>query len=551
MGSVHKFTRNISDFSDVYGNGITSAGQHYSSGTYYWYPIVEDAGPGGLFTDVHRISSTGPTSQIIWCCEVGDFGAEVEQQVVFAFRVTGRDSGGLIYLGPGRLGYGDSTNTICQALRITLGATSDDDVIRFVEKFYASTFTELGSNVSFSFDTSKWYSLRMHFDLDGNAVKAKIWELDTEEPVDWTIETTGTKMESQLSNFIGLYTYGTRQLDIAYFAVTDDVASYPLSAPSTTSSDRTGDGEVVYAEYVWLSQTDLSVFVSGLGGGVGSIQFEDVTILGATGAVAEIEFSEAALDGYGNFRGDVEHSEFVPDGYGNFEGSVEFPEAVLAGESFAGGDGDIDFPEFGIHQANSGAGRIHAETRDLFDYAGRGGAVGSVPFSAVLVRATGSQLIFGNADISSETFTLDGNGNFSGAVSFEDAVVDASGSSFPVGRAGIDWSLSVGGAGKVGTVKAGLSPVTFPAFQVSGAGTVRIVGQAAMDFERFKVEGVALPGGAGDGVIILPSFAVLASGKSPPRGQGVIEFSIDLPSGGCHGHSDPHRHPILRFERHP
>lgn len=550
MGSVHKFTRNISDFSDVYGNGITFAGQHYSSGTYYWYPIVEDAGPGGLFTDVHRISSTGPTSQIIWCCEVGDFGAEVEQQVVFAFRVTGRDSGGLIYLGPGRLGYGDSTNTICQALRITLGATSDDDVIRFVEKFYASTFTELGSNVSFSFDTSKWYSLRMHFDLDGNAVKAKIWELDTEEPVDWTIETTGTKMESQLSKFIGLYTYGTRQLDIAYFAVTDDVTSYPLSAPSTTSSDRTGDGEVVYAEYVWLSQTDLSVFVSGLGGGVGSIQFEDVTILGATGAVAEIEFSEAALDGYGNFRGDVEHSEFVPDGYGNFEGSVEFPGAELAGESWVGGIGVIDFPEFGIHQAISGNGEIHEDTRDLFDYTGRSGALGSVSFSMGL-RATGSQLVSGNAETSFGTFILDGDGNFSGTVSFEDTLIDASGSSFPVGRASIDWSISVGGAGKVGTVEAGSSPVEFPAFQISGAGTVRVVGHAAMDFERFEADGVALPGCSGDGVIVLPSPVVLASGQHPPRGDGAIEFSIDLPSSGCYGHSDRYRYPILRFERHP
>lgn len=360
-----------------------------------------------------------------------------------------------------------------------------------------------------------WYFLR--YVQNGTTLSVTIWEAGTGEP-------------SAQSSGVSSYEYSGSSPPVIYMQNRNawEIAAWNISFDPSTPVPAIAYGFT----------------------GNGAIDFSESVLLGCGAFSGDVSFSEAEVDGYGNFCGEVEHSDFKPDGYGNFEGSVAFPDAELAGESWVGGIGVIDFPEFGIHQAISGNGAIHEDTRDLFDYTGRSGALGSVSFSMGL-RAAGSQLVSGNAETSFGTFTLDGDGNFSGAVSFEDTLIDASGSSFPVGRASIDWSISVGGAGKVGTVEAGSSPVEFPAFQISGAGTVRVVGHAAMDFERFEADGVALPGCSGDGVIVLPSPVVLASGQHPPRGDGAIEFSIDLPSSGCYGHSDRYRYPILRFERHP
>jgi len=508
--AVNYFTRKFQDYTAITGNGILSALKSVESGTVS-VGLINDAGPTDDLARVMRLTSEAGGDLGYWLDPNMNYGSTSD--ILAVFNLGSRTEGSTAYLFHGACFLG----TTFHGIRITQGADSSGDVLRVVKGSpYDYPVPEQGSDYPYPIDITKWYGLRMR--ATGTHVYVRIWEYGSAEPDVWNMDVSVSSY-TEYGYYLSYGTEGAQELNLAFIGITSNPTSYPISVPLTFNP---GDGAITFSEFD----------SEGFGGGTGHVEVD------------------IAPDGYGNFCGDVEHSEFVPDGYGNFAGSVAFPGAELAGESWVGGIGVIDFPEFGIHQAISGNGEIHEDTRDLFDYTGRSGALGSVSFSMGLLAA-GSQLVSGNAETSFGTFTLDGDGNFSGTVSFEDTLIDASGSSFPVGRASIDWSISVGGAGKVGTVEAGSSPVEFPAFQISGAGTVRVVGHAAMDFERFEADGVALPGCSGDGVIVLPFPVVLASGQHLPRGEGAIEFSIDLPSSGCYGHSDRYRYPILRFERHP
>jgi|GEM_PF-3404547 len=470
--------------------------------------VVASGGPSGFTKVLKATAASGLGLSTYFVDNVADPANTNYCNAVFLFKL-GSDS---------RLIVGNQISLTC----VYSAYMKNDGTDALSTRYYnGSTATQIGSWKYKTISSSTWYYCR--FLQNGTTVSVRIWAMGDSEPETWDSSGAwgGTPLTGYPQPLIML-----RPDTSTYYSW--EIAGYVASFDSGVDPGL-----------------PLSSFPAG-----GNTDFGDFTLEGYGNFHGAVTGPEFELDGYGNFCGEVEHSYFEMDGYGNSTGLVTFPDAVLAGESFFGGIGNIDFPEFGIHQAISGNGEIHEDTRDLFDYTGRSGALGSVSFSMGL-RATGSQLVSGNAETSFGTFTLDGDGNFAGAVSFEDAAINASGSSLPVGRAGIDWSLSVGGAGKVGTVEAGSSPVEFPAFQISGAGTVRVVGHAAMDFERFRADGVALPGCSGDGVIVLPSPVVLASGQHLPRGEGAIEFSIDLPSSGCHGYNDRYQHPILRFERHP